>query len=193
MYPEYIEIDGKEYKINTDYRIALACFRAINDTKISDCERATAVCTLLLGEDFPFELMTKALPKCAIYLRCGEKENTSSGEIDMDYEKDQKYIIPSFQSCYGIDITNQKEEMHWWKYNDYIGGFGEKEVLTRVRDIRNTKVEDIKDSKTRDRVREVKKMFELETKEVMSDKERKAHEKFNELMGFNEKEGEEDE
>ena len=36
-------------------------------------------------------------------------------------------------------------------------------------------------------------MFELETKEVITEKERKAHEKFNELMGFNEKEGEEDE
>ena len=34
MYPEYMTIQGKDYKINTDYRVALACFKAINDTEI---------------------------------------------------------------------------------------------------------------------------------------------------------------
>ena len=64
MYPEYMEIDGKDYKINTDYRVALACFRAINDDEINDTERSLAIITLLLGEDFPFGLMNLAIPKC---------------------------------------------------------------------------------------------------------------------------------
>ena len=29
-YPEYAEIDGRKYKINTDYRYALQCFKIIN-------------------------------------------------------------------------------------------------------------------------------------------------------------------
>ena len=31
MYPEYATIDGKEYKINTDFNVALRCFEVIED------------------------------------------------------------------------------------------------------------------------------------------------------------------
>ena len=35
MYPKYMEINGENYKINTDYRVALACLKAINDEEIN--------------------------------------------------------------------------------------------------------------------------------------------------------------
>ena len=51
MYPTKMEANGHIYKINTDYRIALACFKAIYDPEINDVERFYAVETLLLGEN----------------------------------------------------------------------------------------------------------------------------------------------
>lgn len=167
MYPEFIEIQGKEYKIDTDYRIALACFRAINDEEISDTERSIAIVTLLLGKDFPFELIGDAVDKCATYLRCGRENNQEESEIDMDYEQDKGYLMASFMSCYHIDIN--REKMHWWAYNDYIEGFKEDDVLSRVRYIRNLDLNEIKDSKERESIIKAKKQVELKRKKTLEE------------------------
>ena len=38
--PESLEIDGVEYKIRSDYRVALLIFKAYNDNKLSDYEKS---------------------------------------------------------------------------------------------------------------------------------------------------------
>lgn len=166
MYPEYIEVDDKQYKINTDYRVALSCFEAINDINISDTERIIAIAVLLLGKDFPIEKIDKAIEKCYVYLRCGKEQNQDISEIDMDYDQDKRYISSSFMSRYHININ--KVKMHWWLYNDLIEGFGEDDVLSRVRYIRNLDINDFKDKKDRDKVIKAKsqvKLKERKTKE----------------------------
>ena len=35
MYPTKMEANGHIYPINTDYRVALACFRALDDDEIT--------------------------------------------------------------------------------------------------------------------------------------------------------------
>lgn len=166
MYPEYVEIDGNKYKINTDYRVALSCFEAINDISISDMERTIAIIVLLLGKNFPIEYADKVLDKLYKYLRCGKEQNQEDSEIDMDYEQDKRYIASSFMSRYHIDID--KEKMHWWLYNDLIEGFGEDDILSRVRYIRNLDINDFKDKKDRDKILKAKsqvKLKERKTKE----------------------------
>ena len=51
MYPTKMEANGHIYPINTDYKVGLACFKALNDTEITDTERFYAIETLLLGEN----------------------------------------------------------------------------------------------------------------------------------------------
>ena len=70
-YPEYAEVAGKRYKINTDYRVALKCFEVIEDTDICDEERALAVIYLLFGE-VPTNQLDDFLRISGDYLRCGE-------------------------------------------------------------------------------------------------------------------------
>lgn len=173
MYPEYMTIQGKDYKINTDYRVALACFKAINDTEIDDTSRMLAVVTLLLGKDFPLELVSEALDKCGVYLRCGKEKNPEDNEIDMDYEQDKGYLMASFMSRYHIDIN--KEKLHWWAYNDLIMGFGEDDIMSRVRYIRNYDLSKIKDAKDREEMIKAKKEVELK---VPKTKEQKELDKF---------------
>lgn len=169
MYPKYMEINDKNYKINTDYRVALACLKAINDEEINDIERMIAVVTLLLGKDFPFKLMGEAIEKCAIYLRCGKKHNPEQEEIDLDYEQDKGYLMASFMSRYHIDIN--KEELHWWAYNDLIAGFGEDDIMSKIRYIRNYDLNDIKDTKERDKMRQAKEEVKLKRRKTKEEKE----------------------
>ena len=169
MFPEYMEIAGKKYKINTDYRYALACFEAINDGSISDIERAYALVEILLGCSVPD--MQEALKKIAYYLSCG-KEEKSVEEIkkDMDFKQDEKYIYASFMSDYGIDLDTT--EMHWWKYCALISGFTEESVLSRVRALRNLDMSEYKDPKQRAKIKKAKEQVKLkEEHEEISEEE----------------------
>ena len=49
--PEYVKVDGKLYKINTDFRIALECDKIARDTSIGELERPMAIIYKLFGEE----------------------------------------------------------------------------------------------------------------------------------------------
>ena len=50
--PEYVRTkNGKNYKINTDFRVALKCNEVSMDTSIGDLERTLAIVYLLFGDE----------------------------------------------------------------------------------------------------------------------------------------------
>ena len=72
MYPKYAEIKGKKYKLNTSYKVALRCFEVIDDSDISETERAAAIIYLLFGF-IPKKDSDLFLEKAKKFLECGEK------------------------------------------------------------------------------------------------------------------------
>ena len=177
-YPQYTEVNGTRYKINTDYRVALRCFEVIEDTSIGDQERALAVVFLLFGE-VPIEDMGEFLRIAGNYLRCGEKETPQEAhERDIDFIADEKYIVASFMSDYRIDLSSV--DMHFWQYIQLIQGFTDKAVMSRVREIRNYDLSELKDAKTRDKMVKAKEAVALPTK--FSKDEQKAIDEFEKLF-----------
>ena len=177
-YPEYAEVKGKKYKINTDYRVALRCFEVIEDSSISDSERALAVVFLLFGE-IPMEDAQDFLRIAGDYLRCGEKEtNQAARKRDMDFNADEKYIVASFMSDYRIDLSST--DMHFWQYIQLIEGLTEHSIMTRVRDIRNYDLSDLTEPKARARMADAKAAVALPEK--FSRDDQKAIEDFEKLF-----------
>lgn len=177
-YPEHAEVRGIKYKINTDYRVALRCFEVIEDTSIGDQERALAVVFLLFGE-VPMEDMAEFLRIAGDYLRCGEKETSQEAkERDMDFIADEKYIVASFMSDYRIDLASV--DMHFWQYIQLIQGFTENTIMSRVRDIRNYDLSELKDPKARAKMAQSKKAVALPDK--FSKAEQDAIEEFEKLF-----------
>lgn len=160
MYPEYAEIDGKKYKIDTDYKTALKCFEVINDETITNYERALAIIYLLF--DFiPKDNINLFLEKVTIFLECNKKdEKIKNGKKDIDFQKDRGFINASFMSDYHLDIT--KEDIHFWLFIELIEGLKNDCILNKVRDIRNCDLKEITDKKTRDKIKEAKQYFSLE-------------------------------
>lgn len=178
IYPEYAEVGGVRYKINTDYRVALRCFEVIEDTSICDEERALAVIFLLFGE-VPTERLGDFLRIAGDYLRCGEKEETqASANKDMDFTADEKYIAASFMSDYQIDLS--RVDMHFWQYIHLIQGFTERSVMSRVREIRNYDLEELKDPKARAKMVKAKEAVALPEK--FSKAEQDAIDEFEKLF-----------
>lgn len=177
-YPEYAEIAGVRYKINTDYRVALRCFEVIEDTGISDEERALAVTYLLFGI-VPTDHHDDFLRIAGDYLRCGKKQETQvAAERDIDFTADEEYITASFMSDYGIDLP--RADMHFWQYIQLIQGFTERSIMNRVREIRNYDLEELKDPKARAKMVKAKEAVALPEK--FSKAEQEAIDEFEKLF-----------
>ena len=162
IYPEYAEVAGIQYKLNTDFRVALRCFEVIDDPNICDEERALAVIYLLFG-DVLTDHLEDFLRIAGDYLRCGEKEETqASSTRDMDFLEDEKYIAASFMSDYQIDLS--RVDMHFWQYIHLIQGFTDRSVMSRVREIRNYDLEELKDPKSRAKMVKAKEAVALPDK-----------------------------
>lgn len=176
-YPNIAIIGDKEYKINTDFRVALDCFKVIEED-ISDVERAYAIIGLLFNEEIPDEYVNEALSKCIKFLQCG-KETVEVSKKDMDFEQDEAFILSSFIADYKIDLS-EIEYMHWWKYCDLISGLSEGTILNRVRDIRNYDITQIKDAKERAKMLKAKNNVSLKIK--LNNNEKEALDEFESLF-----------
>lgn len=170
-YPEYVEIDNKRYKINTDFRVAIECNRIAEDETISDYERALAIIYILFGDDGleNSQHYEQLLTLAKKYLSCGKEVDSKTNEKkDMDYIQDYSYIKTSFRSDFGIKLDEEK--MHWWEFSELINGlsyseFGNCCILNRIRSIRNINLNEIKDSKERDKIKKLQEEFALKKKE----------------------------
>lgn len=187
MYPEYVEVEGKRYKINTDFRVAIECNRIAEDDSIGNLERAMAVIYTLFGDegiDTP-DHYEKLLELAQKYLVCGkELEDNINEKPDMDYTEDMDYIEASFMSDYHIDLAN--ETMHWWKFNNLMNGLSNSEmgnccVLNRIRNLRNLDIREIEDKKEKQKIEEAKQRVALHKKKATKEQEENAMEVLKEL------------
>ena len=177
MYPEYVEVNGKQYKINTDFRVAIECNRIADDTTIGNFERSLGIiCTLFGNEAIDdinenFEVYEKLLNLATKYILCENEpiKSKKKKKPDMDFIKDAGYIASSFQYDYQYN-PYEMEYCHWYKfYNDLNNlsnsEFGNCCILNRVRNFRNLDVRKIKDEKARQEAIELQKQLALEKSE----------------------------
>ena len=185
-YPEYAEVNGHKYKINTDFRYAIKCDEIAKDESIGDMEKALGILVTLFGEegiDYPddYEKLIKIAKK---YLCCGE-ELINEEKVDMDLQQDKKYIESSFKYDYKYD-PYKEEYLHWYEfYNDLCNlsnsEMGDCCVLSRIRNLRNYDVSDIKDSKERQKILKAKEQVALKKKEVkitLTEEQEKSRDEF---------------
>ena len=168
MYPRYVRVNNKKYKINTSYKIALKCNEIAEDENISDIERALAIIYVLFGEEAlnDTENRNLLLEKAKKYLLCGQ-EPSNDGNRDMDFKQDFPYIKASFMSDYHIDLN--EKDMHYWEFYELLNGLSNSDIgncciLNRVRNLRNFNLSEIKDVKEREKIRKAKESVALKKK-----------------------------
>ena len=176
-YPEYVDVEGELYKINTDFRYAIMCDQIARDETIDDYERGLAVLYVLYGDkgiNASNEHKIQLLEKAKRYLSCDKEIEITNEEPDMDYVQDMDYIEASFMSDFHIDLS--KEEMHWWKFNKLINGLSNSDmgnccILNRIRNLRNYDLKDVKDPKQRAKILKEKERIALKKNRKQATKE----------------------
>lgn len=179
-YPKFAQVKDRRYKINTDYRVAIECDK-IARSDVSEEERALAIIYLLFGDDGLQnsqdwnDLLSIALK----YLKCGKenKEDSEEQEIDMDFEQDWEYIRTSFFYDYNVKLE-QGKYMHWWELYNLLCGLSEKCILNRVRFVRNFDIEQIKDSKEKEKWIKQKEQVALKKENTKTSEEKRLDELF---------------
>ena len=172
MLPEYARIGEKVYKINTDFRIGLACFRAINDENLDDSLRGIVILSLLYGEEVEFsrDEIEEAIKKAILFLTCRteETETSKTAKIEkkvMDFEYDKDYIFASFMSDYGINL-HTIEYLHWFEFNALIQGLSENSIFAKVINLREMDLNEYKDVKTREKIKKAQERVKLPTEQI---------------------------
>lgn len=137
--PENVEIDGKEYKINTDFRISILFEMLIQDNSISDEEKGENA--LLLYYPVIPTNTTMAIEKIIWFYSCGKKENNvddgyqggagSSKSQIYSYDYDDEYIYSAFLGQYGIDLQDI-EKLHWWKFKALFKSLKEDTEIVKI-------------------------------------------------------------
>ncbi|MBQ2349696.1 MAG: hypothetical protein II393_00235 [Cytophagales bacterium] len=167
--PQYVKVDDKLYKINTDFRIALECNNIAEDKTIGEYERALAIIYKLFGEDgLDCESQNKLLELGMKYLLLGndkkELKNENKEKYELDFNKCIGLIKASFKFDYKYD-PYELEYLHWYDfYNDLeslsTSEFGNCCILNRVTSILNQEPKEIKDNKQRQKLIEAQKLLQ---------------------------------
>lgn len=193
--PEYVRIGNKNYKINTDFRVALECNNIAQDENIDINEKSLAIICKLFGDDGLDnpqdweELMRLGFKFLTLNKNVDDVDQST--EVDMDFEQDRAYIRSSFIQDYNYNPYD-KDYLHWWDfYNDLNNlsnnEFGDCCILNRVRNLRTLDLSKIKDFKERERLTKAKEAVSLKKnkRDVKLTKEQEeSMNKLNEIIGF---------
>lgn len=192
-YPEYAKVNGKTYKINTDFRVAIECNEIALDKSINDFERSLAIIYKLFGEEGlnDFENHEKLQEIALKFLSCNKETPKDTSEPDMDYIEDEGYIRSSFKYDYKYD-PYEKKYIHWWEFYNDLCNLSNSEmgsccILSRIRNIRNYDLKTITDAKEREKMRKAKESVALKKfkKEIKLTKEQEqSMEKLNQILGI---------
>ena len=114
--PKFLEIGGKEYPIDSDFRTMLNIYAAFNDPELT-AEEQCFICVNTLFEDFsaiPHEHIQEAVEKAYRFAGGGDipEENVSSVKI-IDWEQDERIIFPA---------VTKPQDMRHVPYRICIGG-----------------------------------------------------------------------
>lgn len=115
--PSAVEIGGKEYELNTDYRVGLSIMTAFEDPELAPSEKQRVMLELLYPV-IPSNIV-KAAELAVKFLNCGEEPKEDSFAEDgaryYSWSQDARYIMSAIEQTYHMDLSCT-EKLHWWKF-----------------------------------------------------------------------------
>lgn len=179
--PETIEVDGKEYFADTDFRTFIILEKIINDASLSSSDAVLSVIDLVLPQEQPpIDAVEETVRGIMDLYSCGspsrgKKKRRMNGNVVIkdqmiyDYEYDAPYIYGAFLSQYGIDL-NAIEYLHWWKFVALFKSLPSDCKICEIMSYRATDLAKIKDREEKNRIARLKEIYALPNNMTFEDK-----------------------
>lgn len=172
--PTELEVDGKLYGINSDFRVMLNIYAAFADPELTDLEKCY-VCMKNLYVDYE-KIPRKSLKEAAdkAYWFAGGGDNAPDDNIRkskiLDWEQDERIIFPAVNKAAGFE-TRSVPYLHWWSFLGLFGEIGEG-LFSQVVHIREKKAKGKKLEKwEQEFLRENKSLVEIKRKYTKEERE----------------------
>ena len=116
--PHSVLVNGREYKVRTDFRTVLRILHAANDPELEDWEKLY-VCLYDFYEDFygiPTDDYEAAYKAAVDFFDHGlpSKDPAKSPRV-MDWEQDEAILFPAINKVAGFEVRTAKH-LHWWTF-----------------------------------------------------------------------------
>ena len=178
--PEYVNIDGEEYFIDTNFRNGII-FEKIAFSDIPIKNKVAQLLPIFYTEQMPRNT-TVAMETIIGFYSCGveTKKDTApqrrkNGNVVLkpkmiyDYFHDAPYIYAAFLSNYGIDL-NDIEYLHWWKFHALFRGLPSSAKIVEIMGYRGTDLGRIKSKSEQERIARMKEIYALPQELSFEDK-----------------------
>ena len=151
-YPRSVEVNGREYAIETDFRRWIE-FHDIALQDGNDEERIRRILDLY-KDQCPDNIEDAVSALCDFYAAGQVKDDGGQRRpvLNYDFEFDQDYFISGFRENYGISLLSINY-LHWWEFLALFRGMNADTELKQRMQLRSIDIGQIKDVKERARIR----------------------------------------
>ncbi len=176
--PETVEVGGRSYPINTDFRACLKTIMACEDGELTGYEKSLVILTNLFDE-IPDDL-DAALEKAQWFLDGGEVRQEQTEERLQprvySFSKDANFIFAAFRQTHGIDL--QTANLHWWTFIALFMDVGGDTTFSQLTALRKRVKTGKATKEEREAARELGDIFEIADTELRTLEDLEAEDEF---------------
>lgn len=173
QFPEYVNVHGRRYEIETDFREWIRFLNLICDEQVPWQTRA-GLMLRWYRRDIPEDLeaaiyaLGEFLSAWKLYENLHEEDQRDNEGVNhnkpaFSFEEDAGCIYSAFMECYGIDLETV-EYMHWWKFRTLFDWLPENTEIKQRIYYRTLDLKTIKDKEERSRVKRIQERVRLRGK-----------------------------
>lgn len=135
--PMQVEHNGQTYDILPYFNRILYCSDIISDDQYSANEKVNICFETLVKKPKSANFFDKQSVVNKIFKTLFEEpKNKGNKKKSFDFMQDSKYIYAGFMQCYGIDLFECKNKLHWWKFNALFLGLSKDTKIMEIIEIR---------------------------------------------------------
>lgn len=136
--PTSVDVNGKTYQIESDYRAVLDILTALADNELDEQEKAEVSLRIFYPgfDEMPVRDYQEALNQCFRFIDRGkEREEKKKEPVIMSWEQDFDMYIAPINRIAGCDVRSL-EYVHWWTFLTWYVEIGDcfYAQVVRIRD-----------------------------------------------------------
>ena len=165
LVPTTVNIDNREYEINSDFRTSILFELLMQDGTIEEDDKILMALQLYYP-DIP-ENIKKAIEQMLWFYRCGKDVSSSKGNGKSkgvtqiySFEYDDDYIYSAFLDQYNIDLQDI-EYLHWWKFKAMFKSLKDDNMIVKIMGYRSMDLSKVKDKEQKAYYKRMQKLYEI--------------------------------
>lgn len=165
LVPTTVNIDNKEYEINSDFRTSILFELLMQDSSIGEEDKIFMALELYYPV-IPANI-NEAIEKMLWFYRCGKETTSSKGNGKKNsvtqiysFNYDDDYIYSAYLDQYGIDLQDI-EYLHWWKFKAMFKALKEDNMIVKIMGYRSMDISKIKDKEQKSYYRHIKELYKI--------------------------------